>query len=76
MTNNKVVLSAKDIRKSFKAPDGSSLEVIKGSSLELFEGESVSLRGESGAGKTTFMNIIACLESLTSGEVYWLDKRV
>lgn len=76
MTNKNIVLSAKDIRKAFKAPDGSSIEVIKGASLELFEGESVSLRGESGAGKTTFMNIISCLESLTSGEVHWLDKRV
>ncbi|MBO6102693.1 MAG: ABC transporter ATP-binding protein, partial [Opitutales bacterium] len=31
-----------------------------------------SIRGESGAGKTTFLNIAACLESKTSGEV-WLN---
>ena len=73
---NEIVLSANNVRKSFKAPDGTSIEVLRGATLSIFAGESVSLRGESGAGKTTLMNIISCLESVTAGEVYWLDERV
>ena len=70
------VLSARDIRKSFKAPDGASIEILKGVSLSLNAGESLSLRGESGAGKTTLMNILSGFESPTSGEVFWGETRV
>ncbi len=76
MTNEDFVLSAVNVHKHFKSPDGSIIEVLRGANLSIRAGESVALRGESGAGKTTFMNIIACLESLTSGEIYWSGKRV
>ncbi len=70
------VLEASDIAKVFKAPDGSSIEVLKGVSLSVGAGESVSLRGESGAGKTTFMNILSGLETPTRGSVFWRGERV
>lgn len=70
------VLSALNVRKVFKSPDGSAIEVLKDASLSIASGESVSLRGESGAGKTTFMNIISGLETPTSGEVLWHGRRV
>lgn len=70
------VLKIVDLKKSFSSPDGSSIEVLKGANLVLREGESASLRGESGAGKTTFLNVASCLDSPTSGEVYWNAKRV
>ena len=70
------VLEAVGIRKSFASPDGSSIEILKGASLRVNEGESVSLRGESGAGKTTFMNILSGFENPTLGEVRWVGKRI
>ena len=70
------VLKAVDIRKKFKSPDGCEIEVLRGANLEVLRGQSVSLRGESGAGKTTFLNILAGLESPTSGEIYWDSKRI
>ena len=70
------VLEAVGIRKSFASPDGSSIEILKGASLRVNEGESVALRGESGAGKTTFMNILSGFENPTSGEVRWAGKRI
>ncbi len=76
MINEDTVLLADAIRKEFKSPDGSKIEVLRGASLEIKVGESVSLRGESGAGKTTFMNIISGLETPTSGSVFWSGKRV
>ena len=69
------VLSARGVRKSFKAPGGSSIEVLRGVCLDIRAGESVSLRGESGAGKTTLMNVVAGLESPDGGEVWWEGAR-
>ncbi len=74
--NEAKILSALEIRKAFKSPDGGKTEVLKGASLDVFAGESVSISGESGAGKTTFLNILAGLESADSGEVFWRGERV
>lgn len=74
--NEVKILSALEIRKAFKSPDGGKTEVLKGASLDVFAGESVSISGESGAGKTTFLNILAGLESADSGEVFWRGERV
>ena len=73
---NGKILSAVEIRKAFKSPDGGLTEVLKGASLDVCESESVSICGESGAGKTTFLNIIAGLESPDSGEVLWDGRRI
>ena len=76
MSSGRKILSAVEIRKSFKSPGGGLTEVLKGASLDVFENESVSISGESGAGKTTFLNIAAALESPDAGEVHWLGRRI
>ena len=48
------------------------LKVLKGLNLEVKEGEYVAFMGPSGSGKSTLMNILGCLDSLTSG-IYILD---
>jgi len=73
---SETILSAKSAYKSFASPSGGAIEVLRGASLDMCESESVSLRGESGAGKTTFLNIVACLESPSSGEIFWDGARV
>ncbi|MBN2906924.1 MAG: sn-glycerol-3-phosphate ABC transporter ATP-binding protein UgpC [Rhodobacteraceae bacterium] len=52
------------IRKSFGGTD-----VIKGIDLEIEPGEFVVLVGPSGCGKSTLLNLIAGLETATSGEI-------
>ena len=73
---NEIILRAKEIKKYFKSPNGETIDVLRGANLEIARGQSISLRGESGAGKTTFLNVIAGLESPTSGEIYWDGQRV
>lgn len=48
------------------------VEALKKVSLNVEKGEFVSIMGASGSGKSTFMNILGCLDVLTSGK-YYLD---
>ena len=50
------------------------LKVLKGLNLYVKEGEYVAFMGSSGSGKSTLMNILGCLDSLTSG-TYILDNQ-
>ena len=57
MNSDDLILFADKIYKGFVSPNGGRVEVLRGVSLKLLRGESVSIVGESGAGKTTFLNI-------------------
>ncbi len=61
-------LRAVDVKKTFQE-GRESVEVLKGVSLELSRGEIVSLEGPSGSGKTTFLSILGCILSPSSGLV-------
>lgn len=45
-------------------------------SMEIDEGEVVGLIGANGAGKSTVLKAITGLATLTSGEIWFLDKRI
>src|SRR5215472_9378062 len=62
------VLEATDVTKTFR--EGSeSVAVLKGASLAVRRGEIVALEGPSGSGKTTFLTILGCMLTPTSGRV-------
>lgn len=56
------MIVARDITKSF-----GTLQVLKGIDLEIHKGEIVSIVGPSGAGKTTFLQILGTLDKPDSG---------
>ena len=69
------MLKLKQVDKSFR-DRGDVIHVAKDLSWYVGSGESAALMGESGAGKTTLMNIIAGLDSVDSGEVLVDDVRI
>lgn len=42
----------------------------------LRKGESISIRGESGSGKSTMLNVLSGLETADSGELFWNGQTV
>ena len=65
------MIDVKNIVKTYK--NGNlELTVLKGLNLSVKKGELVAFMGPSGSGKSTLMNILGCLDSLTSG-TYILD---
>jgi ABC-type lipoprotein export system ATPase subunit len=63
------LLSILNLKKTYTAPDGGLRPVLDVSSFSMEPGQSIALRGESGSGKTTFLNIVAGILRADSGEV-------
>ena len=62
------LLEISELKKTFRAPDGSIHTVIDVPKFFLEEKAQVALRGESGSGKTTLLNLIAGILKPDSGE--------
>jgi len=64
-----------DIRNAWKVYDTGEIlvEAVRDTSLSIPEGQFVAIRGASGSGKSTFMHLIGCLDTLTRGR-YLFDE--
>jgi NitT/TauT family transport system ATP-binding protein len=69
------MISIRDVRKEYLGNAG-SLRALEGVNLEVDEGEFVTVVGPSGCGKTSLLNIVAGLDTATSGEVLVGGQRV
>jgi len=49
-------------------------QVLKDASLEVGEGEFVAIRGRSGSGKSTVLNLVAGIDQPSSGEIYFAGQ--
>ena len=63
-----VLAELKDVTKEFQTGD-TVLQVLKGINLEVYKNEFVVVLGESGCGKSTMMNILGGMDSLTDGKL-------
>jgi putative ABC transport system ATP-binding protein len=57
------------IKKSYREPDGEWLPILDVPRLEVAAGEQVVIRGRSGGGKTTLLNVIAGLATPDVGRI-------
>jgi len=62
------ILQASNIEKHF-TEGRESVAVLKGIDFAVERGEIVSLEGPSGSGKTTFLSILGCILTPTSGDI-------
>ncbi|MCB0725326.1 MAG: ABC transporter ATP-binding protein [Ignavibacteriae bacterium] len=67
--DKKVILSAKDLKKSYKITKKNYLDVLKGIDLEIYDSEVVAIVGKSGTGKSTLLHILGTLDKPDTGQV-------
>ena len=67
------IIELQNVHKSYYLGN-QELPILKGIDLNIFKNEYVSLMGPSGSGKSTLMNILGCLDTLTSGR-YRLNQK-
>ncbi|MHB1306571.1 MAG: ABC transporter ATP-binding protein [Limisphaerales bacterium] len=63
------LLEINELRKSFRAPDGSIRTVIDVAEFRIDAAAQLALSGESGSGKTTLLNLIAGILKPDSGRI-------
>lgn len=63
------MIEVSDLEKTYNS-GAVATQVLKGVSFRIQAGEYVAIMGTSGTGKSTLMNIIGCLDKLTSGRYY------
>ena len=63
---NNVVISTRDLKKSFE-----NLDVLKGIDIDIYKGDVVCVIGASGSGKSTFLRCLNLLEQPTGGSIFF-----
>ena len=61
------LIEAKNMSRDYLLGD-TTVHALREVDLEIYEGEFVAIMGPSGSGKSTAMNLIGCLDTLTSGQ--------
>lgn len=72
---NDIILSARDITRSFVNGDVVT-NVLKGVNLDVYEGEFLVILGESGSGKSTFLNIIGGMDKADGGSFTFMGREM
>ena len=75
VSSAKAVIQIDDIHKYYELGE-TRVHALRGVSLEIARGEFVAIMGASGSGKSTFMNILGCLDKPSSGRYLLEDTDV
>ena len=65
------VIQLQNVYRTYEMGD-QVLNALDGVDLTISRNEYIAITGASGSGKSTMMNIIGCLDRVTSGD-YWLN---
>ncbi len=65
-------IELKNVVKAYSSSGAVTLRAVDGMSFEIEKGEFVVIVGPSGAGKTTVLNMLGGMDTITSGEI-WVD---
>jgi lipoprotein-releasing system ATP-binding protein len=63
------MISVVDLRKSFIAPNGQRIDVLRGVTFAANSGESIAITGASGSGKSTLLHLLGGLETPDHGTI-------
>lgn len=63
------LLTLNEVYKSYHL-EGGSVPAINGISFKIQEGDFIAIIGQSGSGKSTAMNLIGCLDTATTGDIF------
>ncbi|WP_321505647.1 ABC transporter ATP-binding protein [uncultured Methanoregula sp.] len=69
------VMSFEDVVKVYPLPAG-DVTALEGISFRVDRGEFISVMGPSGSGKSTLLNLMGCLDTPTSGDIYISGTRI
>ncbi|WP_100065857.1 ABC transporter ATP-binding protein [Miniphocaeibacter massiliensis] len=71
------ILEVKKLKKVYKTKlSSNTVEALKDINFEVEKGEFIAIMGESGSGKSTLLNLIATIDSPTSGEIILDGKNI
>jgi putative ABC transport system ATP-binding protein len=71
----RLAASTKDLKKEYVL-DGETVRALRGVTLDIPEGDWVAIMGASGSGKSTMLNLFACLDRPTAGSIMLGDDDV
>jgi len=74
-SNGGPVIKVENLHKIYEMGD-TRVHALRGISLEIYRGEFVAIMGASGSGKSTFMNLLGCLDSPSEGTYLLEDTNV
>ena len=69
-------IHGEEIHKVYYLDGGVKVPALRGVSLEVEKGEFLAIMGSSGSGKSTFMNLIRCLDTPTKGKLFLEDAEL